>query len=182
MGISDTNVKEFYNVILKLKTQEDCALFFEDLCTYKELEQMVQRIEAAKLLLQNKTYEEINKDHINLFGGLDYLIFICEDKTLDVGRTEGEYIKIVDEKGNKIKAKYIFDTNNSYEYKIIDENDNYYSLNFNWNGVAYYESKKVSNIHYDANKYVVKITFTYGESEQYENVYSVYDAQNNKDM
>ena len=38
---------------------EDCRNLFDDLCTYKELEQMVQRIEAAKLLLEGKTYEEI---------------------------------------------------------------------------------------------------------------------------
>ena len=48
MGINDNNVKEFYSVILKLKTEEDCRNLFDDLCTYKELEQMVQRIEAAK--------------------------------------------------------------------------------------------------------------------------------------
>ena len=59
MGISDTNVKEFYNAILKLKTQEDCALFFEDLCTYKEIETMAQRLKAAKLLLEGATYEKI---------------------------------------------------------------------------------------------------------------------------
>lgn len=59
MGINDNSIKEFYNAILKLKTVEDCRNFFDDLCTFKELEQMVQRIEAAKLLLQNKTYEEI---------------------------------------------------------------------------------------------------------------------------
>ncbi|MBR5439773.1 MAG: TrpR-related protein YerC/YecD [Clostridia bacterium] len=59
MGINDNSIKEFYNVILKLKTMEDCRNLFDDLCTFKELEQMVQRIEAAKLLLEGKTYEEI---------------------------------------------------------------------------------------------------------------------------
>ena len=59
MGINDNSIKEFYEVILKLKTIDDCRNLFDDLCTFKELEQMVQRIEAAKLLLEGKTYEEI---------------------------------------------------------------------------------------------------------------------------
>lgn len=131
---------------------------------------------------ENKTYEEINKDHINLFGGLDYLIFVCEDKTIDVGRISGDYIKIVDSNGKNIKIKYIFDPNNSNEYKIIDENDKYYTLLFNSNGVAYYEEKKVKEFSYDNTKYIAKVTFMDGETENYEDVYSSYDAVNNKDM
>ena len=53
------NVNEFYNAVLKLKTIEDCKDFFDDLCTYKEIEQMTQRVVAAKLLMSGKTYEEI---------------------------------------------------------------------------------------------------------------------------
>lgn len=131
---------------------------------------------------ENKTYEEINKDHINIFGGLDYLTFICEDKTIDVGRTDGEYIKIVDGEGNPIKAKYAINPNNGYEYKIVDEKDNYYSLLFSSNGVAYSENKKVKEIDYDNDKLIVKVVFIDSEAEQYENVYSVYDVENNKDM
>ncbi len=52
-------LKELYEVILKLQTEEDCAAFFDDLCTYKELEQMAQRAYAAKLFLEGKTYNEI---------------------------------------------------------------------------------------------------------------------------
>ena len=48
-----------YAAILNLKTVEDCKNFFEDLCTYKELDSMAQRLEAAKLLLMKETYEEI---------------------------------------------------------------------------------------------------------------------------
>ena len=35
------------------------ALFLEDLCTIKELESMAQRLKAAKMLLDGKTYHEI---------------------------------------------------------------------------------------------------------------------------
>ena len=50
MSINDEHLKEFYNLILSLKTEEDCKNLFEDLCTYKEVEQMAQRIISAKLL------------------------------------------------------------------------------------------------------------------------------------
>ena len=46
-------------MILKLENQEDCAAFFEDLCTNKEVEQMAERAYAAKLLMEGKTYNQI---------------------------------------------------------------------------------------------------------------------------
>ena len=59
---SDNNdIKDLYSLILSLETQEDCADLFEDLCTAKELEQMSQRIKAAKLLLEGKTYNQVIK-------------------------------------------------------------------------------------------------------------------------
>lgn len=62
MSISKKHIESLYETILKLKTVEDCKLFFEDVCTYKEVEQMAQRIAAAKLLLEGKTYEEVIKE------------------------------------------------------------------------------------------------------------------------
>ena len=50
---------ELYDQILKLKTIEECELFFDDLCTIKELESMTARIKAAKMLLDNKTFIEV---------------------------------------------------------------------------------------------------------------------------
>ena len=55
------NLNELYEVFLKLETIEDCKVLFEDLCTFKELEQMTQRINAAKLLLNGETYENVIK-------------------------------------------------------------------------------------------------------------------------
>ena len=54
--------KLLYETILKCKTSEDLEMLFEDLCTYKEVEQMAQRVYAAKLLMQGKTYEEVIKE------------------------------------------------------------------------------------------------------------------------
>lgn len=53
------NIDELYGAILKLQTIEDCRAFFDDLCTYKEIEQMAQRAYAAKLFLEGRTYNEI---------------------------------------------------------------------------------------------------------------------------
>jgi TrpR-related protein YerC/YecD len=51
--------KLLYETILKCKTSEDLEMLFEDLCTYKEVEQMAQRIASAKMLQEKKTYAEI---------------------------------------------------------------------------------------------------------------------------
>ena len=48
-----------YAEILKLETLEECEKFFDDLCTINELEAMLQRIKAAKMLLEDKTFQEV---------------------------------------------------------------------------------------------------------------------------
>ena len=50
-----------FDAILSLETREECYAFFEDLCTVKEISDMAQRLEAAKLLLDGSTYEQIVK-------------------------------------------------------------------------------------------------------------------------
>ncbi len=57
--ILEKHIDELYGIFLKLKTKEDCRALLEDLCTYKEVEQMALRAYAAKLFLQGKTYVEI---------------------------------------------------------------------------------------------------------------------------
>lgn len=52
-------INELYELIASLKTAEDCRDLFGDLCTFKEIEQMAQRIKAAKLLVEGKTYQQI---------------------------------------------------------------------------------------------------------------------------
>lgn len=53
---------ELYSEIIKINSLEECRAFFEDLCTITELESMLQRIKAAKMLLENKTYTEITAE------------------------------------------------------------------------------------------------------------------------
>ena len=52
-------IAELYRVIASLTTEEECRMLFEDLCTHKELEKMAERIYAAKLLLEGKTYNQV---------------------------------------------------------------------------------------------------------------------------
>ena len=53
---------ELYKAILALKNLDECCRFFEDLCTVKEISDMAQRLEAAKLLLGGRTYDQIVKE------------------------------------------------------------------------------------------------------------------------
>ena len=52
-------INELFQTLLELETVEDCKLFFDDLCTFKEVDQMAQRLRAAKLLLAGKTYSQV---------------------------------------------------------------------------------------------------------------------------
>ncbi len=52
-------LKDLYSQLIKIETQEECAKFLGDLCTIKELQSMAQRLQAAKMLLDGKTYQEI---------------------------------------------------------------------------------------------------------------------------
>lgn len=54
-----TEIDCLYETVAALSSKEDCKDLFEDLCTYKEIEAMAQRLQAAKLLLEGETYEKI---------------------------------------------------------------------------------------------------------------------------
>ena len=52
-------VSHLFQAILTLKSQEECYIFFEDVCTINELLSLSQRYEVAKMLLEGRTYLEI---------------------------------------------------------------------------------------------------------------------------
>ena len=52
-------IAQLYAIIAGLASAEDCRMLFEDLCTHKEIEKMAERIYAAKLLLEGKTYSQV---------------------------------------------------------------------------------------------------------------------------
>ena len=49
----------FYEAILALNTVEECKLFFEDVCTIKEIQAMAQRIHVACQLDEGRNYLEV---------------------------------------------------------------------------------------------------------------------------
>ncbi len=59
---SELMQKALFETILKLETVEDCKALFTDLCTDKEIEKMAERVSAAKLLLEGKTYTQVTKE------------------------------------------------------------------------------------------------------------------------
>ena len=50
-----------YKAVLSLKTEEECAAFFEDACTVQETEAIAQRIEVSCQLNCGNSYVDINK-------------------------------------------------------------------------------------------------------------------------
>ncbi|MBU5256115.1 MULTISPECIES: YerC/YecD family TrpR-related protein [Tissierella] len=60
--IKSDQVDGFFEAILLLENKEECYRFFEDICTIKEIQAIAQRLEVAKLLKANKTYNEIEAE------------------------------------------------------------------------------------------------------------------------
>ena len=48
-----------FEAVLKLSSVEEARLFFEDICTIKEIEAISQRLEVAKMLRAGLGYTEI---------------------------------------------------------------------------------------------------------------------------
>ena len=51
----------FYEAVLSMDSIEDCKLFFEDICTIKELQSMFQRFRVACLLDGGSNYIEVSE-------------------------------------------------------------------------------------------------------------------------
>lgn len=57
--IIDSMKQELYQVLTSISDPKDMEVLLDDLCTYKEVEQMAQRLKAAKLLKEGKTYNQV---------------------------------------------------------------------------------------------------------------------------
>lgn len=57
--ITPSMLDELYDLVMSLDSKDKCKDFFDDLCTIKELEKMAQRVRAAKLLMEGKTYNQV---------------------------------------------------------------------------------------------------------------------------
>lgn len=56
------STKEFFKALLLLNSEEECCAFFEDICTVKELQDISQRLEVAKMLSKGKSYQTVSKE------------------------------------------------------------------------------------------------------------------------
>ena len=60
--LKNNDVDELYRAILSLENEEECALFFEDLCTINEIISLSQRLSVAKKLDEGKTFTTITSE------------------------------------------------------------------------------------------------------------------------
>ena len=47
-----------FEAVLSLSSAEECYLFFEDLCTIRELHALAQRMEVARMLDKGQSYQQ----------------------------------------------------------------------------------------------------------------------------
>ena len=50
-----------FQAIAALQNEEECRLFFDDLCTIKELQDLSQRFEVALMLSEGQNYQEVSR-------------------------------------------------------------------------------------------------------------------------
>ena len=55
-------IHALYALIASITDPADCKALFQDLCTAKEIENMAERVFAARLLLEGKTYNQIMEE------------------------------------------------------------------------------------------------------------------------
>ena len=51
----------FFKAILSLENEEECAAFFEDICTIKEIQDISQRLSVAEMLNDGEKYQAIEE-------------------------------------------------------------------------------------------------------------------------
>ena len=59
--LQSEDLDKLFTAVLTLKTQEECYMFFEDLCTISELESISQRFKVAGLLREKHTCNDISQ-------------------------------------------------------------------------------------------------------------------------
>ncbi len=126
--------------------------------------------ESGKLYNKDaRTYEQVNRNHINYCGNIRNLVFINENKTLEILRNNAsnEYFTILDSSGENVTSKIIFvqNTDNEKEtFYVVDKENRFLEFSSSSIYVAseVYEAeeRKVKNINYSKSGKQVKINFT----------------------
>ncbi|MBQ7540703.1 MAG: hypothetical protein IJT44_00245 [Clostridia bacterium] len=57
--IQSAETDALFRAVLSLQTEEECYRFFEDVCTIKEIRDIAQRLEVARLLKSGDTVASI---------------------------------------------------------------------------------------------------------------------------
>ena len=55
-------IERLFETVVALETVEECAAFFEDICTIKEIRDIAQRLQVAEMLHGGKNYQEISQE------------------------------------------------------------------------------------------------------------------------
>ena len=55
----EMRMEELYRLIADIHDPEEIRMLFDDLCTRKEVENMAERVFAAKLLMEGNTYNQV---------------------------------------------------------------------------------------------------------------------------
>ncbi len=53
--------RSLFEAVLSLESVEECAAFFEDICTIKELQDLSQRLAVAQMLNDGEKYQTIEE-------------------------------------------------------------------------------------------------------------------------
>ena len=60
LDMQNESLCRLFEAVLHLETAEECARFFEDVCTVKEIREIAQRLDVAMYLSAGKNYQEIS--------------------------------------------------------------------------------------------------------------------------
>ena len=89
--------KELYDLhraLLSLKTEEECDAFLEDICTVKEMRDLAQRLEVARMLATGEKYKKIEE-----ITGASTVTISRVKRSLDYG--SGGYKMVLDRLAEK---------------------------------------------------------------------------------
>ncbi len=86
------DVAALFDAILSLASPEECRLFFEDICTVKELLDIAQRLRAARMLAAGENYADISR-----LTGMSTATISRVNKCLEYG--DGGYRTVIERLG-----------------------------------------------------------------------------------
>ena len=58
-NLKQNRINELYQLLAEIRDPEDIRALLDDLCTRKEVENMAERVFAAKLLMEGNTYNQV---------------------------------------------------------------------------------------------------------------------------